>query len=77
MGKFKYTVGVDDDAQSGQVLCCKARDRKEAAISGEATSAEPPKIERRRGRNRVVSVGPIPKRFAPEKLTAAESISGT
>jgi hypothetical protein len=77
MGKFKYTVGVEDDAQAGQVLCCKARDRKAAAIPGEAASAEPPKLERQRERSREVNLVPVPKRFAPEKLAGVEIISGT
>ncbi len=76
MGKYRYTVGVEDDVQSGQVLCCE-KDRKAAAVPGEAADIEQAKPVKRRPRSRAVSVVSIPKRFAPEKLTAAESISGT
>ncbi len=77
MGKYRYTVGVEDDAPSGKVLCCETRDRKAAAIPGEAADIEQAKPVKRRPRSRAVSVVSVPKRFAPEKLTAAESISGT
>ncbi len=77
MGKYKYIVGIEDDAQSGRVLCCKPQDRKAAAIPGEVADIEQTKPVKRHPRSRVVRAASLPKRFAPEKLTTAESISGT
>jgi hypothetical protein len=74
MGKYKYTVGVEDDAQAGQVLCRKIKDRKAAAMPGEDKPAEPSQADKRRGRGEETRIVSVPKKFAPEKLTAAESL---
>ncbi len=77
MGKYKYTFGVESDAQSGKVLDCDAtsKDRKAAAIPGEAADIEQTTPVRRRPRSRAVSGVSIPKRFVPEKMSAVEPSS--
>jgi hypothetical protein len=77
VGKYKYVIGLNDDAQAGGALFGGvAGDREAIVLEGEDPAVERPRPVRPGQRGWAIRVTSLTEKFVPGKLSIIESPSG-